>query len=291
MTTTKQQTSQLSQRAMLVSLSISYWTGKASDDRVVDEISKKHKTEKDAHEYHKLLVDPAAINEVKAVRSRARAYHFDKTLPWIDGGTRILPSAFYFEYAEKMRQFKGEYEQAVAKFIQSYSQLKGEARKRLGSLYRDEDYPTGERLTKKFGWDIGVLPIPDKEDWRVELGSKAEAEIKAQVDSLLRAATATATRDLWKRLHDVVSALAEKMKTVDPVFRDSLVSNVRDLCGVMEKMNVGGDAKLDEMTKRIQKDLGELDAAALRDDPKMRSKIATTADDILKKMAGYLGEA
>lgn len=283
-------TSNLSNKAMLVSLSISYWTGKASDERVIDEISKKHSAEKNAHEYHKLLVDPAAINAVKAARSRARTYHFDKTLPWIDGGTRILPSALYFEYSKAMHDFKGEYETAVAAFLKSYSKLKGEARKRLGSLYRDEDYPRPETLIRKFGWSMDVFPIPDKADWRVDLGGKAEAEIKKQIDDRIKAATEVAVRDLWNRLHDAVAPLAEKMKEVDPTFRNSLIGNIKEIVGVMGKMNITGDSDLTAMAKKIEADLSKLNPEELRDDPKLRKKAADAADEILKKMAGYIGK-
>lgn len=274
---------------MLVSLSISYWTGKASDDRVIDELSAKHGTEKDAHEYRKILVQPEAINKVKAARSRAREYFFDKTLPWVDGGTRILPSAFYFDYAEKMHAFKGEYEQAVEEFIKSYSRLKGEARKRLGALFVEEDYPTVERLRRKFGFSDRVFPIPGKDDFRVDLGGKAEAEVKKMIEDSVRAATEVATRDLWQRLYGVVEALATKMKEADPTFRDSIVQNIREICAVMSQMNVAGDVKLNEMTSKVLEELGKISAQELRDEPKSRKKVADSADAILAKMAGYIG--
>jgi hypothetical protein len=279
-------------QAMLVGLSISYWTGKASDESVVDGIVRSSKSERNQHEYRKILVKPDAINAVKAVRSRARAYHFEKTLPWIDGGTRVLPSAFYMDYAAKMREFRNEYEQETRKFCNAYTALKGEARKRLGSLYREEDYPSASALLSKFSWDMGVFPIPSKDDWRVDsLGGQANSEIKKQIEEKVQAAMQVATKDLWKRLHDVVKALAEKMKEGgEGVFRDSIIGNIKELCGVMDAMNVAGDAELAKMTKAIQASLAKLDPAELRDDKKKRKQAADTADDILKKMAAYIGK-
>jgi hypothetical protein len=277
------------EKAMLVSLSISYWTGKANDDRVLDDLTAKHKTDRDVHEYRKVLIKPEAINAVKAARSRARAYYFEKTLPWIDGGTRILPSAFYFEYAKKMHEFKGEYEKAVADFITRYTGLKGEARKRLGDLFRDEDYPAVESLRRKFGFEDRVFPIPGKDDFRVDLGGKAEADIKRQIEESVRAATEVATRDLWKRLYHTVEALATRMKDADPTFRDSIIGNIRDICTVMGDMNVTGDKDLTAMTKKVLEELTKIGPQELRDEPKARKKVADSADAILAKMAGYIG--
>lgn len=276
--------------AMLVNLGIAYWTANASDESVVADISKRTKSELDQHNYRKILIKPDAINAVKAVRSRARAYHFDKTLPWVDGGTRILPSAFYKEYSEKMHEFRGEYEAAVGTFCRQYSALKGEARKRLGSLFKEDDYPSEASLRSKFAWDMKVFPIPSGQDWRVEGLGKDSGDIKKQIDEQVEAALVVATRDLWSRLHDVVKALAAKMKeSGDPVFRDSIVSNIKDLCAVMRTMNVAHDGKLDEMVKHVEATLTKLDPEELRDDKKKRKQVADSADEILRKMAGYLG--
>lgn len=275
---------------MLVSLSISYWTAKANDDRVVDEISTRHKANREQSEYRKILVDPEAINEVKAVRSRARAFYFDKTLPWIDGGTRILPSAYFFDFEKKMHEFKGEYEEATKKFIRRYTALKGEARKRLGSLFREEDYPSAAALESKFSWDQNIFPIPAKDDWRVTLGGDAEAKVKKQIDDQLKAAMQVATRDLFKRLHTVVSDLAETMKDAKKTFRDSIVGNIKELCGVLREMNIANDPELEKMIKAVEASLTKLNPDELREDKKKRKAAADSADEILKKMAGYLGK-
>lgn len=283
--------SDIRNKAMLVTLSVSYWTANASDERVIDEISVRHKSERDQHQYRKILVHPDSINAVKAVRSRARAYYFDKTGPWVDGGTRILPSAFYLEFAEKMHEFRGEYEEAVSAFIRKYSALKGEARKRLGNLFKEEDYPSTDALRSKFSWDMGVFPIPAKEDWRIDLGGKEDASIKRQIEEKVAAAVESYNRDLFNRLAKVVKAMSETMrKSADPTFRDSIVGNIRDVCALAQSMNISGDPELDKTIKRIQHDLGKLDPAALRDDKKARKAAADTADEILAKLSGYIGK-
>lgn len=280
----------LNEKAMLVSLSIPYWTGKASDERVNEEITRKHQTAADAHEYKKILLHPDAVNKVKATRTRARTYFFDQTSPWIDGGTRMLASALYLDVAKKMHEFRGEYESEVAELVRNYSKLKGEARKRLGSLYRDEDYPSESELRRKFGWEMKVLPIPSKEDFRLDLGDKATGEIRKQIEASINAAAALATKDLWLRLHTTVEALAEKMREADPTFRDSIIHNIKDLCALLPKMNIADDPKLEEMRRKIETELASLSTAELREDKKARKKAADSADELLKKMAGYIGE-
>lgn len=280
----------LADKAMKVNLSISYWTGKASDERVTDEITRKHKTADDVHDYQKILVHPDAINRVKAARSRARAYHFEKTLPWIDGGTRILPAVFHKEYADKMHEFRGEYEEAVAEFIRQYARLKGEARKRLGDLFRDEDYPGVDKLRRKFGFSILVEGIQEAGDWRVKLGAKEEAAIRKQIEKQLADTAEVLTRDLWQRLYKVVRELAEKLKEKDATFRDSIIGNIKDVVALLPYMNVADDPKLEDMRRKVEADLAKLDVETLKDDPKVRKQARDAADDLLARMSGYTGE-
>lgn len=286
--------SKLTEKAMLVNLSIAYWTGKASDDRVADELTAKHKTARDVHEYKKLLAKPDYINPVKAARSRARTYLFDKTSPWIDGGTRVLSSSMFFDFKDAMREMQSEYETEVAKMIRAYPAIKGEARKRLGTLYREEDFPTLEQLKRKFGWSLSVMPIPDKGDWRVELDAKSEAEVKRQIDERVAEAEAIIAKDLWQRLYTAVEALATKLKDTDAIFRDSIIGNIVELCDLLPQMNVGGDAKLDKMAmelKGIYSKMGPDTLDNLREDKKARKQTADAASAILEKMKGYIGEA
>lgn len=279
----------VAERAMLVNLSISYWTGKASDDQVVDEISAAHAADKDVHDYRKRLVKAEAVNKFKAVRSQARAYHLEKTLPWIDGGIRILPAALYMDYVAKMHEFHSKYDEEIAAFLRAYPGLKVEARKRLGSLYREEDYPTPESLLRKFGWDLGVFPIPQKDDWRVNLGNKEAETIRSQIEERVTAALSMATRDLWKRLYEVVRALAEKMAEAEPKFRDSIIGNIRELVGMLPQMNITDDPKLETMRRQVDEQLAKLNPDELRDDPKARKKTRDAADKLLEAMAGYVG--
>lgn len=76
----------------------------------------------------------------------------------------------------------------------------------------------------------------------------------------------------------------------DPRFHDSIVGNIKELCEIMKDMNVAGDAEIEKMTKQIASTLGKLNPDELREDKKARKAAADSADEILRKMSGYLGK-
>jgi hypothetical protein len=273
---------------MLISLSIGYWSGKTSDDSVIDELSASHATEKDIHVYARRLVKAEALKEFKGVRSRARSYLKEKTCRWLDDGTRILPSPSFLEVSKRMHDFKIEWDNAVAEFIRKIPSLKVEEKKRQGTLWREEDWPSMDQLRRKFSWDLSIFPIPTKADWRVDLGDQTAA-IRKQIDEKVNEALKLATSELWDRLYEVVKKLADRMGEADPKFRDSIIGNVSELVSMLPVMNVANDPKLEDMRRKVEEQLASLNPDELRDDAKARRKVKDAADKLLESMAGYVG--
>ena len=92
------------------------------------------------------------------------------TLPWDDNGYRVLPAAVYLEHAEKLREYSRKFTAAIDVFAAQFDQLVIESRSRLGSLFRPEDYPTSKEIRDKFAFETEVMPLPDGDDFRVNLG-------------------------------------------------------------------------------------------------------------------------
>jgi len=285
----------LTKKAMLSAVHIGSWTGRASDERVINDIAEKHHSQKDMHEYRKVLIKPEALNLIKSARGRARLYWTSNTLPWLDGGTRVLPATRYKEFAAKMREFKADFDKEVENFVAAYDLLKAEARKRLGpALYREEDYPARSELAARFKFEVNVFPIPSSGDWRQKLGEEAEAEMREELakstDDAIAKARAIMSKDLWMRIYAEVEAMAEAMKRAKPNFRPSILGNIKAIIAVLPELNVAEDPELTRMGKEIMTAISNLDTDVLREDPVQRKRAANSADAILAKMKGYVGK-
>lgn len=279
----------LTSKAMLTSLGISYWTGKAQDERVLDEIVQKHQSTAEMHEYKKVLIQPSALAPIKQLRSKARTVWMTSTLPWIDGGTRVLPATKYLAVAEQLREVKIEYDAAVKNFLANYSMFKAEAKKRLNGLYREEDYPTKEVLVRKFGFDMRVFPIPEANDWRVDLGKENNAEIKQQIAAQIKQAEEMLVESVWRKMSERVSIIADYLKDQDKTVKAVSVKALREMIADVAEFNLSNDPAVEKMRKRIDKELAGLSVDTLNEDLDARKKASKSADDILKAMAGYIG--
>jgi hypothetical protein len=141
-------------------------------------------------------------------------------------------------------------------------------------------------------------------DFRVDLGDDEVKRIRAEIEHDVKEATQVAMNDLWERLYQAVSHMAERLdgtakyrgikskraKTKDKRFRDSLVENLVDLVALIPKLNLTDDPKLEDIRRRIEKELTKFDPEDLREDKALRSKAKRSAEDILNAMGGYISK-
>lgn len=277
-------------RAMLVSLSISVWTARAHDKRVSKEVAQKHNAPADVGKYHKkLLAEAPSYDAVTKLEGEIRKWHYTQTLPWSQDGSRILPAQNYFDYTGALREHRARFDSSVAAFIHHYPGLKQTAKIRLNGLYREEDYPGEHEIRDHFEIETKIFPMPAAEDFRINLGDEEVAMIRERISLDVAAAQQIAMRDLWNRLHSGVSHLVERLSDPDKVFRDTLVTNLRELCSLLPRLNLTQDRQLEAMRAEIETRLSGQNPQSLREDPSLRAKVAQEAARIQSVMSAYMG--
>jgi hypothetical protein len=285
----------LSSRAMLCSLSISMWSARKHDPDASEEIAMRHGAQADCGRYNKLLLPKQALAEIQKIVSEARQEHYFMTLPWGDDGYRVLPAAAYMDHVEKMRTLSNRFAGAVDTLARQFLTLVDQAKTRLGGLFREEDYPACNELAAKFSFETKVMPLPDAGDFRVALGDEEKDRIKRQITAAVEASLQVGSRELWQRLYEAVSHMAERLTAykvtgegVEHPFRDSIVTNLVKLVDVLPKLNVTNDPELERLTCQVHASL-LVDPKELRQSESVRAETAKTAAEIAQHMASYMG--
>lgn len=276
----------LQEKAMLVGLSISSWTASKKDNKAGDSVKAQAAAAAKAGWFNKRLVDPAALQPISKVEGRLRDFHYKFTLAWSDNGDRILPGAAFMDYTEGLRKLKAEFEGAVDTFVRDYPQLVQNARQMLGAMYEPGDYPTPASIAQRFGVKNTFSPVPDAEDFRVDVGAEAVEEIKKNITANVESRLVGATRECWDRLDEVVVRMVRTLGDPEAVFRDSLVDNIRVLVDVLPKLNIAGDVKLSNVIAKIRSWL-LVEPDDLRRSKKLRALTADKAAEILAEIAPW----
>src|SRR5438105_8650536 len=242
----------LTEKAMLVCLNISQWSARKYDKKVTAKIEKKYHSTKSSN-FNKLLL--AIEKELKAIQqigNKARTYFYENTLPWAKNGYALIPNTNYFQLVTKMREFKKEFEAAVELFIAAYPERKIEAQKRLNGLYREEDYPKIALLKGYFVMEVDFMQFPDTTDFRLELDQEEVDELKKEMETTITARIGGANKAIAERIKKSVVRMVEKLKEEKPLFRDSLIENIRELVDILPRLNITGNEDIEQIIQEMR---------------------------------------
>jgi hypothetical protein len=278
--------SRLSERAMLTHIRVSYWSGAKKNKKVTREVVTAKSAVSDVGHWIDKLIPQSELKPVTELRTRIRYTWTNLTLPWMDGGVRILPSKMFMDYREKMNAVVRDYNKAVDAFLKRYPSIIEKRKKDFGDLWKDyEGYiPSVNELRDKFAVHQDIYPMPDASDFRVDIGTEESAEIREQVEASINAATQKAMSDLWNQLADLIGMVEKTLGNPKAVFRDSLINNLSEFCKLIPKMDFVGDSNLNSIRTEVISKLANLKPIDLRESTSDRKKAVKAAKDILKKI-------
>lgn len=294
----------LTTSAMLVCLEVHTWGNRVVEREMANKAaSDVNATDKNMFFLTKKLVDRDTIRDVTTAFSRVKSFHYEHTLPWLDNGQRVVPSLEYMHYTANIRTLIQEADAKVDEFLKVYPIIRAKMVQRLGKAFHDDDYPTPAALRRRWSVDVNFSPMPDKADFRVDLPAKELATINQNIDDQVARAVESAQNDLFQRLYSVVLSMRDRIKDfkvvegkggkrkVENAFRNSAVENVRELCKMLPRLNFTNNPDLTRLAEEVAATLGNQDAETLREDDTLRAKAVEAADDVLKRMAAYIGDA
>ena len=277
----------LSDRALLVQLSISQWTARKFDKKVTQDVASTHGVSSNAGRYNKALLPMNdLLDRVHKKSTLIRTKFYDNTLPWGIEGTMMRPSANYLKFVTDFRKEKGEWQYLVDDFVRNYGQLKLDAQRLLNGMYNDADYPSEYEIVNKFKMDMAIFPVPAT-DFRVQIASDELTRIQQDVEARVKDAQQQAMQEVWNRLYDRVKNMAEKLADPKAIFRDTLVDNLRDQCDMLTRLNFTDDPNLEALRSEVESNLLK-HPDALRNDPDLRRDKAAEAKAIMDKMSVFM---
>lgn len=241
-----------------------------------------------------------ALQPLEKLVTEARAYHAAVTLPF-SNGVGILPAALIVEYGERMRDFTRRFHaQAVDHFQKRYPEMIEWAKSEHNGTFDATDYPEVAELMKSFYMKTEPIPVPDAGHFESTMKSLLGVDADS-VNIRVQDAMQEAQRELMKRMIEPVKAMAAKLaeqpkmrKLKDgstepyesPVFRDTLIQNVKDIAGLAPKLNIAGDPAIDGFVAEMQK-LTVYEPDALRKSANERETAAAKAKAVLAKLEQY----
>jgi hypothetical protein len=279
----------LTDRAMIVNLSIGIWQGYRLDRDASKRVTEEAGAAADAARVNKHLVPKDALAKIVTAQNAIRTHFYTKTLPWRDNGDRVLTKKLFLTFIPEHERLVTDFNAEVEAFLaEGYPSAIAKAEFRMGAMFDRADYPAVGELRRRFYANLDIDAITTANDFRVEIDQehldKVRSSMEAAAETRLRAATA----DIWRRMAEAVGYFQARMADPKAVFRDTTVTNIADMLDQVPGLNVLDDPDIERVRATIAKAFGTVDAKEIRKDPAHRAELAGEAGKIMDTMAGFM---
>lgn len=278
--------------ALLVEFNASVWTARKLDKGATDEVVvSKRAVAKDAARVNKnLLAGRAELDVIQKHVGDVRTFVYANTLPWSDGGLRLLPSVKFLEFNDRMAQFEQQFVDLVNQFVQVYPSLITAQAMALGDMFNRSEYPSANEMSHKFSFRLNYMPVPKAGDFRVDVGNEAQAELQKKLAKLADERVEAAMQDARDRLKAHLDRMMERLK-VEEVngkvqksrIHDTLVEGGLELCDALKALNITGDKALEAARAKLESLLNTVDIDDLRKHDSARTEVRTQVAEIMDK--------
>lgn len=277
----------ISNAAMLVDLNLSVWTANKLDKDATKQVTANNNASTDAGYFRKNLM--AGTTKRKAIADYAatcRTWHNNKTMPWADRGSRLLPTALFMDYKQEANERRQKFEEMVDEFVAEYPQHVQMASTYLGSMFNPADYPSADEVRSKFGFNLVISPVPDSGDFRLDVPANELAELTKEYDAAYADRLADAMREPWNKLHDMLTKMVAKLDDnnggVSKRWGEGFITNAQDLCSMLTALNLTKDPELEQARRKLEQAVAGVYVEDLKEDGYARATVKEKLDNILK---------
>jgi hypothetical protein len=213
---------------------------------------------------------------VTAVRTAILSHWRGMSLPYPEPGIRLLRREDIPAFDGAMRRHRGDLAAAVAALDRAYGELKEAARRRLGRLFCEADYPDSLSPLFSVEWDFPSVEPPDYLR-RVSPGLYEEERrrVAARFDEAVRLAEEAFRSEFAALVGRLAERLSGDADGKPRVFRDTAVTNLQEFLSRFASLGLRSDAQLEELVERARRLVAGQAPGAVRTDAELRASIAS----------------
>jgi len=286
---------------MLMSFNTKVFSIQKVDKRAAQTVRDAHGiTDEKAVRASKRIIEEADSYKAitKVIADGRDAFH-KETLPWLWNSVGVLSNENFMHTTELFNDLQGQFYRVVPPFVDEFELLAARAKKVIPGLWNAKDYPTKEKLKKRFSFSFDIFPMPSEADFRADIPAEQFEIVKVQMAASIEAAIQQSMVEPYNQLWDAVAHMASRLQaeTTCPCrnckgktfqgekFGDSLVDNLREVCERLPRLNITADPKLAGLIEETRLALTPFDAEVLRESDRVKESLAERAMAIRDQMS------
>lgn len=285
--------------ARQIAISIGCWTARVKDKSESEKTNREAgAAEGAANVWKDLLAGRQELRDVNKFAAGVRNWLSVATMDWQEP-YHLVPVVRIPATMKQAEAYRAEYWQKVEQFLAIYPDLISAQAFALGTMFDRDEYPTVEQLRSRFHFDIDVIPVPSKGDWRVDLMDAAQqdlyeslaSQMEANVSKRLSGAMAGLRArfgEHLKRMSEMLVDVVKENKKGETVlanrgYRETMLSGAKQLCRDVVEMNLTGDPALEAARVALERAIDGVEFKELKNNVQIKKDVKKEVDSILSK--------
>ena len=291
----------LATSGVLVTVEVNLWSATKLDQGISDEVSTSKNAVSAAGRYTKNLLannpkHKALMNYRQTVANWLKRVTYDWT-----GEQRYLPQPDVPKFMAEWRQHETAFGSLFKSFDDSYEDIISDMAFQaagLGDMFNRNDYPTRDKMRKKYGIHLYVNDVP-MNDYRVLVARDIADELFDVYSSQTQRIVEGIVTDQFKRMKDVMESISyccdvdesidnngEKKIKKRKIY-DTTVEKAKDMVRLYKEFNLTGDAELASSIAMLESTLRDVTVDMLRESDAVRAEVKEGVDEILNRFGSF----
>jgi len=291
----------LATSGVLVSVEVNLWSATKLDQGISDEVTTSKNAVSAAGRYTKnLLANNPKHKALMNYRQTVANWMKRMTYDW-NGDQRYLPPPDVPKFMVEYRQHEVAFASLFKSFDDSYEDIISDMAFKaagLGDMFNRDDYPTREKMQKKYGINLFVNDVP-MNDYRVLVAKDMADELFDVYASQTQRIVEGIVNDQFKRMKDVMESLSfccdvdvsvgadGEQKIRKRKIYDTTVDKARDMVRLYKEFNLTDNAELSESIAMLENTLRDVSTETLRESDLVRSEVKEGVDEILNRFGSF----
>ena len=233
---------------------------------------------------------------IMKVQRQARVAFNHITSTWDDEGWRLLPSALFDRcMVDVVKPYKPQMEELKERLKDEAPAIIKRAQEGLGDFAARHILPTAEEMAAAYDLKVEFQPIPDGSRFQ-GLPDKTIEMLARHVENRARAKAEGAMHEPLERMTSALEHMLMRLQAYEEreaarnrgekvgkqgTFKDTLVTNVQELAGIIAHFNLTGSPGFEEIALKAQALSQGIDPASLRESRNTRNKAIEIGTDLL----------
>ena len=231
-----------------------------------------------------------AYANLTSLLGQAREIWVDSTLPFPEPGIRLIRRDKVSEFDERMVALRADVRDAARKLEEVYhEELIPDARKRLGDLFNEGDYPT--HIQDEFDLEVSYPNVEPGEYLR-QISPKLYEQEQQRIQARFEEAIALAEQNFAAEFAQIIEHLLERLTPSadgkQKVFRDSALENIGDFFKKFKSLDVGSSPELSGLIEQAEAAVAGVNPVSLRKDATNREAIRESLASLSQRVEGLL---